>query len=301
MKILFVCSGNKGFILPFIKEQADSLISRGVDIQFFLIKGKGLKAYLHSAILLRKIIKTGDFNLIHAHYGFSGTVACMQCMIPVITTYHGTDINSIYRQIISLIALLKSERNIFVSEKLKEKAIFSRRQIIIPCGVDLSLFYPRNQEDCKKILGLSLLKKYVLFGSAFSNPFKSPHIAIEAAASLGVELLELKEKTREEVALLLNACDVLLMTSKNEGSPQVIKEALACNCPVVATDAGDIKLLTKGIEGCFVVPHEINNVKEALQLALNRNQRINSRSSISHLGLTEISDRILNVYTKCMK
>ena len=98
-------------------------------------------------------------------------------------------------------------------------------------------------------------KKYVLFAGAFDNGVKNTPLAKEAVVCLhddNVELLELKGYNREEVTLLMCAADAFLMTSLTEGSPQVIKEALACGCPIVSVDVGDVKERVDGIDGCFV-------------------------------------------------
>jgi len=50
----------------------------------------------------------------------------------------------------------------------------------------------------------------------------------------------------------LNASNVLLLTSLHEGSPTVVKEALACGLPVVSVDVGDVAERIEGIEGCHL-------------------------------------------------
>ena len=93
MRILIVASGNSAKMSPFVKEQAESLIKKGVSVDFFLIKGKGIFGYLQNYFLLNKKIKSEKFDLIHAHYGLSGLLATMQKNVPVIVTFHGSDVN----------------------------------------------------------------------------------------------------------------------------------------------------------------------------------------------------------------
>ncbi|MBK7380894.1 MAG: glycosyltransferase [Ignavibacteriales bacterium] len=130
-----------------------------------------------------------------------------------------------------------------------------KNNAVIPCGLNLENFYPMNKNIAREMIGLSENKKYILFPSGFDNPVKNYPLAKKAVDNLNeeIEIIELKNKTREEVSLLLNACNLMLLTSFSEGSPQIIKEAMACNCPIVATDVGDIKEIIGDTEGCFLV------------------------------------------------
>jgi teichuronic acid biosynthesis glycosyltransferase TuaC len=66
---------------------------------------------------------------------------------------------------------------------------------------------------------------------------------------------------------LLNAADLLLLTSLTEGSPQVIKEAMACNCPIVATDVGDIREIIGYTDGCYITTFKPSDVAVKIQAA----------------------------------
>jgi UDP-N-acetylglucosamine transferase subunit ALG13 len=122
MKVLFVCSGNSEFgISPFIKEQGESLEKIGMSIDYFLIKGHGLFGYLKNLPRLNKQIKKIKYDLIHAHYGLSGMLSVLQRKIPVIITFHGSDINNSYHRKFSKIAMQLSEYNIFVHKSIKDK------------------------------------------------------------------------------------------------------------------------------------------------------------------------------------
>ena len=93
MKVLIVASGNYSEASPFIIDQVNSLRKLGVKIEYFLIKGKGWSGYLKNLLILNKKIKNNHFDLIHAHYGLSGLLATLQRKVPVIITFHGSDIN----------------------------------------------------------------------------------------------------------------------------------------------------------------------------------------------------------------
>lgn len=122
--------------------------------------------------------------------------------------------------------------------------------------------------------------KYILFSSSFEIKEKNYSLAKAAVENLGLEnleLIELKNYSRDEVSLLFNAVDVALMTSTSEGSPQFIKEALACNCPIVSTDVGDVKDMISGIKSCFITSFNPIDVSAKIKLALEikRTEEVN--------------------------
>ncbi len=92
IKILIVCSGNSDELSPFIQEQADSLSTLGIKIDFFKIKGKGMFGYLRNHFKYKEKIRNFKPDVIHAHYGLSGLFANLQRKVPVVTTYHGSDL-----------------------------------------------------------------------------------------------------------------------------------------------------------------------------------------------------------------
>ncbi len=262
MKILTVCSGNSGKIAPFITEQADALTNYcGVEHEYFIILGKGIGGYLRNLPALRKKIREFRPELVHAHYGLSGLLANLQRKIPVVTTYHGSDINNdtVYR--ISRLSIFLSKFNIFVSQKNCDKAGAKTKAAIIPCGVDTELFRPDDKSLVRNKLGVAENEKLVLFAGAFDNPVKNPELALSVAAAMPeVKLLELKNYSREQVALLMNAVDACLMTSHSEGSPQVIKEAMACNCPIVSVDVGDVRDVIQYTDQCHICGYDAREI-----------------------------------------
>lgn len=132
--------------------------------------------------------------------------------------------------------------------------------------------------------------KLVLFAGAFDNEVKNPQLAKEACALVpDVTLLELKGYSRMEVAALMNIADMLLMTSHSEGSPQVIKEALACGLPVVSVDVGDVAETTSGVVNCRIVkdrsPQKLANaiesvIKNSLHIKPDMNRFDNRKTAI---------------------
>lgn len=255
MRVLIVASFNKGSFAPFIVEQVEALKAVGCEIGFFGLEGKGLRGYLKNRTLLKQRIVLFQPDIVHAHYGLSGLLANLQRKVPVVVTYHGSDINDPRVRRFSKMAMRLSAWDIFVSKKTLKIVSPPKKYTLLPCGIDFSDLQLTKKTTAREQMHLLANKRYVLFAGAFDNEVKNAPLAQQTIAKLrddNTELLELKGYSREEVTLLMCAADALLMTSLTEGSPQVIKEALACGCPIVSVDVGDVRERIEGIEGCFV-------------------------------------------------
>jgi|WetSurMetagenome_2_1015567.scaffolds.fasta_scaffold19084_3 teichuronic acid biosynthesis glycosyltransferase TuaC len=305
LRVLIVCSGNSMNIPPFIIEQAESLKSIGVVYDIFTIKGKGLLGYLKNYFPLLKKVNYYKPTILHAHYGLSGLLAGLQRRVPVIITLHGSDVNLNRNLLFSKIASCLAKHTIVVNNKMVEKLKLNKKCSIIPCGISLEQCYPIDIILSRKMMDFDINKKYILFSSSFDRVEKNYKLA-EESIKLLVEkclLIELKEYSREQVTLLLNACDVALSTSTSEGSPQFIKEALACNCPIVSTNVGDVKWLIENTEACYLCNFMPNDVAEKIQTAFKfsgKRDKINNRRRITELGLDSetIAKRIIEVYNE---
>lgn len=304
MKVLIVASYNKNRFAPFIVEQAEALKRHGCEIDYLGLQGKGIKGYLKNLPVLRRSIRAFRPDVIHAHYGLSGLLSNIQRQIPVVTTYHGSDINDKKALRFSKIAMRLSAWNIFVSTKTLEIAKPKKKHSLIPCGIDLSDLQLTEKSAARQKMSLSAEKKYVLFAGAFDNKVKNAPLAKEVVSLLrdnNVELLELKGYLRDEVTLLMCAANAFLMTSFTEGSPQVVKEALACGCPIVSVDVGDVKERTQGVDGCYVAntrnPEELTGL---LQKASQFEGKTKGREKIIADGLDNniVAKRIMGMYYK---
>ena len=303
MKILIVHSGNSNSISPFVSDQVEALVKIGVKVEYFLINGKGALGYLENRFLLKKTIKQLNPDLIHAHGGLSGFLAVLQRMTPVITTFHGSDINKPLTRIISFLTHLLSRESIFVSKPLSNKVRVKKAKII-PCGVDISLFKEIDKIEARKKLGLSLTNKYILF-SSFDNLVKNYPLAKKSVDLLKeekIKIIELKNHSRKEVSLLMNASDLVLVTSFTEGSPQFIKEAMACNRPIVTTNVGDVDWLLDGVHGAYVCSYDSSVIAKSIQIALNvKNSNARSKLITLKLDSKSIAQRIKKTYNLCLK
>lgn len=308
MRILVIASFNRRSFAPFIVEQAEALKRRGCDIDFFGLQGKGIKGYLRNLPSLKRKLKEFRPDVIHAHYGLSGMLANLQRSVPVVSTYHGSDINDKLVFRFSKMTMLLSEWNIFVSKKTLSIAKPKKRYSLLPCGIDLSELQLTDKDKARKKMNLEANKHYVLFAGAFDNAVKNASLAKEALALCedeNVELLELNGYTRDEVTLLMCAVDAFLMTSVSEGSPQVIKESMACGCPIVSVDVGDVKERISGIDGCFVAEtRDPKEIADLLKKAIIYDGKTNGRDRIITDGLDNrlVAERLMDIYKRiCIK
>lgn len=338
MKILIVGNNKPGHFAPFVEEQAQALQQQGCEVVFYGVKGKGLLGYLRALPALCRMIRAERPDIVHAHYGLSGLLANLQRRVPVVTTYHGSDINVPKVLRFSKIAMRLSAYNIFVSKRNIAIAIGRKgdkamkrlgKYSLLPCGVNIP--QPWNELQ-NKLVGqltlnqwvqsvLSKNEKNILFAGAFDNAVKDPELAKEAIAlynsAIGngqwvmgingqspianrpINLIELKGYNRDQVNALMYTCDALLMTSKTEGSPQVIKEAMACGCPIVSVDVGDVAERVSGVEGGYVVSsREPKDIAQAILQAIAYEGKTNGRERIIEMGLSneQVAERLIAIY-----
>ncbi len=308
MNVLIVCSGNHSDFSfekhqAFIYDQVNAIkgINKEIHFETFFVKGKGLKGYLKNLKLIKERITNTSFDLIHAHNSVVGLFCVIQRRLPVVVTFHGSDINLPKLNLISSLTSIFANQLIFVSEHLKKKIHVKRKtkSFVIPCGVDLDIF---NSTEFRPHLN-----NKILFTSSFSVYVKNADLAKKSISMVdeNMKLIELKNKSRNEVNKLLNNVDLLLLTSFSEGSPQIIKEAMACNCPIVSTDVGDVKDVIGTTEGCYICSFEPEDVAEKIKLALEfakTKGRTKGRQRIIELELDNktIAKKIVEVYKKVL-
>ncbi len=300
MRVLIVCSGNHAHgVSSFIREQGDSLVDLGVEVDYFLIKGKGILGYLNNYVPLRKKLNSEHYDLIHAHHGLSGMLVVLQRSIPTVVTFHGGDIDQRTHWIFSFLTNRMAHKSIYVHPRQPDKLFDNKPPSIIPCGIDLTVFKQKERKSAREFLGLDMEKQYILFASSFSGrPEKNYPIALEAVSQLGekIEMLELRGYNREEVSTLFSAVDLLLVTSSRETGPLVVKEALACNCPVVSTDVGDVASVLTGVEGCLITELNVEAISEAINRVLNHSAEVDGRHKVLEFDLVPTAKRVLDVY-----
>lgn len=308
MKILFVRSANSG-IDPISTNQGESLKNSGVEVEYFDLVGKGLLGYLKNIPLLRRRILDSKPDIIHAHYSLCGYISVLTfTKKPVICSLMGSDVAYGSRFTASILNLFISRfwtETIVKSNNLLSK--FKQKRLhVIPNGVNFDRFRQEDQIESKKILGWSPEKKYILFASNPSRPEKNYDLALEIMGKItdnkiDAEMVPLMNIDRKAIQTYFNAADLLLLTSYSEGSPNVIKEAMACNCPIVATDVGDIKEVVKDTRNCIVSNFNLNEMVNACINIMSDSTRSNGRTKIEHLDDKVIANKLISIYTDALQ
>jgi glycosyltransferase involved in cell wall biosynthesis len=285
----------------FVEEQVDSLRQEGVDVDVLFVNGvKSKLNYLWGFPRLWRLLMTKHYDLIHAHYVFSGIIARAQLRVPVVLTHHGSQVFQTWQAPVCRITSLLMDRTIVVSPEMKEKGRLAKSQVI-PCGIDFDLFKPLLREKARVELGLPHDKKLVLYAGEYFRPIKRFDIVPESIKRLqekdaNVELVLVSKKPLPLVPKYMSACDALVLTSDGEGSPMVIKEAMACNLPVVSVPAGDVSDVIGDTPGCHICSQDPQDVAEKLALALQFGRRTDGRERIKHMEIGAISRRIISIY-----
>lgn len=350
LKVFFVASGNKkgaGQVSSFVQSQYDSLKAEGLDMTLFPVKGRGWRGYAKAVLELRRLVKQERPDIIHAHYSTCGFVASLACLgmrrkpkilVSILGSFPTRGVKwRLVRFAIKCLwhqALVKSERT---------RAQLGLDLPVIPNGVNLDVFRVEPRAESRKKVGFEADRKYIIWCSNPERVEKNWKLAEDAvhlleseisdalrteSEGVSVELIAVYNKTPQEVCTYMNAADCLLLTSDSEGSPNVIKEAMACNCPIVTTDVGDVRERLANLDGCYVVEEPMaidaehsdaarldsknfdaghtdamrlektRRVSAALEKALEFGKRTDGRKRIieDRLEIKQIAKRIINWY-----
>ena len=306
MKIFFVCSGNQG-ISPIIGSQADSLNNKRIELKIVPIIGKGVWGYLKNIPQLRKQIMAFNPDIIHSHYSFCGIIAALASRkIPIVVSLMGSDTHQskIMKLIIKLFSDYKWTKTIVKSEDMKIR-LGLKNAVVLSNGVDLNLFHPLDKKECRQNLGWDLDNKYILFASNPDRKEKNFALAQGTINRIKINSVNLKiiyHIDHSQMPVYLNAADVLLLTSKWEGSPNIVKEAMACNVPVVATKVGDIEYLFGNTEGYYYTDTDPDKLAGKINYVLNNDIKPNGRQRIIDLKLDSesIADEIIQLYQEVL-
>jgi glycosyltransferase involved in cell wall biosynthesis len=310
MKVLFVRSGNSG-IDPISTRQGESLRKAGVEIHYFDISGKGLTGYLKNLPLLRRYVKETGVEIIHAHYSLSGIIAALSFSgRKVVTSLMGSDVMDSSFSLLSVIRFFSPyfwDITIVKTLEMKEK-LGIRNALVIPNGVDMELFYPKDKLQSQMLLGWASDKKHILFSSDpqrieknYSQAQRALGKISESYSGRSPEIHFLSGVSPDEVVNYYSAADLLLVTSTHEGSSNTIKEAMACNCPIVTTGVGDARQVISDTEGCFVTSFDPDDVASAIIRAMDFGIRTDGRTRIEHLSSERIALQISGLYSELLK
>lgn len=302
----------------FVKTQADALKRAGIVVELLVMRGGNRKLLYPKAIFqLRKRLQQTSFDLVHAHFGYVGLVARTQWKVPLVVTYHGDDLLGTINEcgkkelwsVLAAAACKKLARYLDaaivqspeMARQLKKSNVF-----VIPHEVDLEVFKPTERTEARKALGLAPEKKYALFAANPEIPVKRFSLARAAADVLEqqgglAELLVVYKEPQWRLALYMSACDVLVFPSYQEGSPNIIKQAMACNLPIVSTDVGDVRQVIGKTRDCYICPPDARKLAARMKEILSLRLRTNGRAHICHLNAESVSERIIQVYGQVLK
>jgi glycosyltransferase involved in cell wall biosynthesis len=302
----------------YIHSQAQSLIARGVDLEFIVMRGYASKwEYARGAgrVLARNL--TPRYDVVHAHYGYSGMTARLNVRTPLVVSYCGDDLLGTpdpaeptrmslgSRALASMFAQLGrfACATITKSAEMESRlpARVRMRNRVIPNGVDLESFAPIDRLAARERLGWPEGERIALFVGNRSDPRKNYPLAEAACAAAARSCPELMLRAADgvdprAVPLYMNGADVLVFPSRSEGSPNVIKEAMACALPIVATPVGDIRERLDGVDGCWVVPPAADAFAAAMVKALGHGRSRDARAAVAELSMDKVAERVEHLY-----
>jgi len=321
MKILHVVctypSKEKPFEQPFTKAQVESLRKMDLDIYVYNIRGYESKLnYLKAPKIIKKLVIENDIDIIHAHYSYAGLSAIFSsAKTPILVSLMGSDLLGVpnksgeltlrgkFDSYLSKYLVNKIDAVIVKSDRMKH-VVKSRAPIhVIPNGVDFEHFKPKDMMVSRSKIELDKNTFYILF---LGNPElnrKNYDLALRSFEKLKnklpdkkIELLSPFGISSSEVVDYMNSSNLLLQTSYWEGSPNVVKEAMACNLPVYSTDVGDVKEILNNTKNCLVVNYNAEEISEKIKLLVLDYSKSNGREMINELKLEVVANKIIAIY-----
>jgi glycosyltransferase involved in cell wall biosynthesis len=235
---------------------------------------------------------------------------------PVVVSFCGSDLlgafgSGLFRTLMTRYGVIASHRAAARAQRIVVKSkglrdalpahVNRSKVIVIPNGVDLDRFRPIDQSQCRRRRGWNAGRMHVLFCDVASDPRKRPELARAAVAALAnrgiaVELHYLSGVSHEDVPSWINASDALLVTSFAEGSPNIVKETLACDVPVVSVDVGDVGEQISGLDGCYIAAADPLDLANKLGMVFARASRVAGRHQMRDLSLQQVARRLANLY-----
>jgi len=300
-----------------VARQIESIESLGIEAD--LVEVDGARGIKYVQALRRLVARAKDVDLIHAHYGYCGWISRLQVRRPVVVSFMGSDllgvagrsgrISTSSRIVVSIdrqVARLADA--VIVKSQQMADILRPVRAHIIPNGVDLDLFEPIDRRAARAHLGWDNRRRVLFPG----NPVKANKgfplaqataKVAEDALHEAIEIVPLSGIAPAEVPFYVSGCDALLMCSHTEGSPNAVKEAMACNLPVVSVAVGDVQELLAGVDHCAVCRRDPDELGAELARVLTGSPRSNGRETIKARGLdlASVARRVVAVYRDVLR
>lgn len=304
----------------FTRRHINSIRRLGIHCDVMAIAGyRSPLAYAVAAAKLARLSFNGShrYALIHAHGGETALAATAYRGAPLLVSYLGSDVLGhprgdghipFSRRLRS--AVIRQHSRLTVATITKsapmEPALPARvraRNHVIPSGVDLELFKPRARDAARADLGWDRNEKVILYASDPFDACKRYPLAREVSARVASRLDGVRMHVAHGVPPaampdLMNASDCLLHPSASEGSPNVVKEALACSLPIVATPVGDIPERLSGVENCFICPASADQLAAAVIGCLDPPRRSNGRELLRAPDECEVAQQVASLYAE---
>ena len=289
---------------PFLQQQLEALEERGVSVTVRAVGGDPTTPQSRGPVPYLRFFRTvraeplAEYDLIHAHYGLTAPMALAQRQLPVVLSLWGSDVHGPVKPISRLCAPRCDE--VIVMSQAMADAI-DRPCRVIPDGVDIGMFEPQPRETALEAVGWSKNVANVLFPYAPDRSVKNYPRArrivnvVRERLEKPVQLRTVSGVDHEAMVTYMNAADSLLLTSHSEGSPNSVKEAMACNLPVVAADVGDVRERLEGVEPSTVATSD-EELIDGLTETLERGVRSNGRDAVREVSLEATTDSLLEVY-----
>lgn len=294
----------------FFDQQIDTLEKKGVDCTVCVVPGaeqidgnmgerRGSVQYLQYFSRVRKALHRGEYDLIHANYGLTAPYAVTQFRLPVILTLWGSDVVG-FDGLVTKSCAWWCDAVTVRSEEMR-KLLGREDAHIVPSGVDLETFRPLDRYEARNQIGWDRNKMQILFPYSPEYERKNYPLAkrvVDRARGQTEEEIELRTISgveHDEVPVYMNAADAVLLTSKHEGSPNTVKEAMACNIPVVSTDVGDVRTRLANVSNSYVSTTE-NELADALSMVLKTDRRSNGREAVRSVSWDRIGDQLVRIY-----
>jgi glycosyltransferase involved in cell wall biosynthesis len=302
----------------FIRTQVRALEQAGADLELMVLDAPWRKLlYPKGAVAVRRRVARGDIDLVHAHFGYVGIVSRVQRRVPLVVTFHGSDLlgDMVDEGRLTAVGRVQAASGRWLAGRIDAAIVQSAEMAravpdgtptyVIPHEVDLVTMRPTDRTVARAALGLDRDRPIVLFAADPAIRTKGYPFAQEAVDRLrrtlpDAELRVVWTETQERLALHMSAADVLVFPSLQEGSPNIVKQAMACNLPIVATDVGDVRERMDGVEGCLIRSRRADEFAAALEALIRSGRRSKGRAAVEDLAGPAVAARIMEVHEQVL-
>ena len=297
----------------FVHTQLQHWRDSGVEVDLFFINGRESRWNYFSGVLAWawKMLREGShYHAIVSHHSYCTLIAAFLRPpgLPLIYQVHeGTIHFWKLNELLVRLAVRLADRVVYVSRNLPDYLGYAVSEAdIIPCGVDLDRFMPCDQLEARRVLEWNPAEEVVLYAAKERKYYERYELVVEAVEGLkregrSVRLHRLEGVAPETVPTYLNAADVLVVASHGEGSPKIVKEALACNKPVVTLRVGSVETLLSGIPSGFLAEGSTPDMMRQIRSALELRGRGTGRDRMSPLSSKKTSGALLEVCREAIR